>query len=481
MQVLWLTGGTGSSRLDSRLVDRRLLPLMSCLYAVALMDRSNLSVYLVPSILASPLPHSLIDLHDLTISNRYSTVSCLYFVPYTFCELSLSSGCFRDSTNQRSSQLPSNICLRFFGVRVWLTICVLGSGAVQLGMGFVKNWGQLALCRVLLGLFEAGFFPSIPMISICFLTGLFRLAVFYLTSIVIRGFNLNGIALPGYAITFLKGKADLNSWNWIFICQGILTVVLAILNYLFIADFPARHVPHDKVDERLVFSRVEADRGDSLADDITLSKVLPHLSDWTTWACALMFMSATMPAYAIAYFVTIILNSIGWDVRASLLLTTPPYVFAAVSCFLFAWISDRTKRRAPLIALQALLTLIGLSVTGYAKQTGARYLDLFLANAGASGCIPTVLAYVSGYNAACLFLMNEIELRQRGGIQIFREQDFPRYLNGIWATIGCQFLMLALLGITSWTLCTETGARERESSMARWKGCRVSSTLFDPS
>ncbi|KAJ7091244.1 major facilitator superfamily domain-containing protein [Mycena epipterygia] len=421
----------GFEKKTIRLVDWRLLPLMSALYAVALMDRSNLSVARTAGM--------GVDL-NLTVSNRYSTVSCLYFVPYILF------------------QLPSNICLRFFGVRSWLTICVLGWGAVQLGMGFVKTWGQLALCRVLLGLFEAGFFPALVFV----ITTWYkrhevqkRLALFYLSSIVIGGFS----GIIGYGITFLKGKGGLDSWNWIFICEGILTVLLAILNHLFIADFPQKNTFLTAKQTQLILDRVEEDRGDSLPDEITVAKVLHHLSDWTMWAYALMFMSSTMPAYAIAYFITIILNSMGWDVRASLLLTTPPYVFAAMSCFLFAWMSDRTKKRAPFIALQALMTIIGLAVTGYAKQNGPRYFGLFLANAGASGCVPSVLAYGSNnvvtHSKRAVSTAVIISAGGVGGIfatTVFREQDFPKYLNGIWSTIGCQFLMLALLATTSWTL-----------------------------
>ncbi|KAJ7924958.1 high-affinity nicotinic acid transporter [Mycena leptocephala] len=412
-----------------RHVDWRLLPLMSALYAVALVDRTNLSVARTAGM--------GVDL-NLTVSNRYSTVSCLYFVPYILF------------------QLPSNVLLRFFGVRWWLTICVLGWGIVQLGMGFVKTWGQLAVCRVLLGLFEAGFFPALVFV----ITTWYkrhevqkRLALFYLSSIVIGGFS----GIIGYAITFLKGKGGLNSWNWIFIIEGILTIVLAILNHLYIADFPQKNTFLTAKQTNLILVRVEEDRGDSIADDITVSKVLHHLSDWTVWACALMFMSSTMPAYAIAYFVTIILNSMGWDVRASLLLTTPPYVFAAASCFLFAWMSDKTKRRAPFIAFQAMMTIIGIAVTGYAKQNGPRYFGLFLANAGASGCIPSILAYSSNnivsHSKRAVSTAVVISAGGVGGIfatTVFREQDFPRYLNGIWATIGCQLLTLTLLALTSW-------------------------------
>ena len=53
-----------------------------------------------------------------------------------------------------SSQLPGNLILRRFGVRNVIGCSVVGWGAVQLGMGFVPRWGDLALCRVLLGACE---------------------------------------------------------------------------------------------------------------------------------------------------------------------------------------------------------------------------------------------------------------------------------------------------------------------------------------
>ena len=51
-------------------------------------------------------------------------------------------------------QIPGNIILRFLGARLWLTICVVGWGAAQLGMAFVPTWGYLCLCRIFLGVFE---------------------------------------------------------------------------------------------------------------------------------------------------------------------------------------------------------------------------------------------------------------------------------------------------------------------------------------
>ena len=78
----------------------------------------------------------------------------------------------------------------------------------------------------------------------------------------------------------------------------------------------------------MILDRVEADRGDSLPDQITGKKILHHMSDPVIWVMALMFLSSTMPAYAIGFFVTIILRTMGYSTMMSLILTAPPYVFA---------------------------------------------------------------------------------------------------------------------------------------------------------
>lgn len=60
-------------------------------------------------------------------------------------------------------ELPSNIVVRRFGARYWLSFIVTAWGAIQLGMAFVPSWGYLALCRVLLGVCEVIPLRSAPL------------------------------------------------------------------------------------------------------------------------------------------------------------------------------------------------------------------------------------------------------------------------------------------------------------------------------
>lgn len=53
-----------------------------------------------------------------------------------------------------SLELPCNLAFRRVGAARWLGTVGLLWGAVMLGMGFVKTWQQLAVCRALLGMLE---------------------------------------------------------------------------------------------------------------------------------------------------------------------------------------------------------------------------------------------------------------------------------------------------------------------------------------
>ncbi|TFK23157.1 MFS general substrate transporter, partial [Coprinopsis marcescibilis] len=409
-------------------VDLCLLPLLGALYAVCVVDRGNLGLARTAG-----MDHDL----ELSVGSRYSIVSCVYFIPYIIL------------------QLPSNLMLRRIGVTNWLAFCVTSWGAVQLGMGFVHTWGELAVCRMFLGALEAGFFPGLVFIITTWYTRhevQQRLASFYIFSIVVGGFS----AILAYLLALLDGKLGFPGWSWIFIVEGALTMAFGLLTWGVVPGFPDQNRFLTKEQTELVLTRVENDRGDSVPDEFTREKVFLHLSDWKIWAFGLMYFCATVPAQAIGFFLTNLLFGMGWSVRAALLLSAPPYLVAAVSIVAFAKISDRHCSRALPIAVQTVITIIGLMLIAFSRRPGWRYAGIFLSNAGSGGCIPGILAYsannVVSHTKRAVATAVVISFGGIAGIfatNVFRQQDAPTYLPGIYITVGCQFLLLVLLAITT--------------------------------
>lgn len=116
-----------------RKIDIRLLPILGMMYSISLVDRTNLGLALVAGMQE--------DL-ELAVGNRYTIIVMVFFVAYIIFEI------------------PSNLILPKAGPANWLAFLGVSFGAILIGMGFTKNWGQMAVCRALLGILEAGFLPG---------------------------------------------------------------------------------------------------------------------------------------------------------------------------------------------------------------------------------------------------------------------------------------------------------------------------------
>ncbi|KAF8464454.1 major facilitator superfamily domain-containing protein [Kalaharituber pfeilii] len=418
----------------SHRVDWKLLPILGAMYAVSLIDRTNMSNALIAGM--------GLELNFM-VGDRYSIALLLFFVPYFLFEL------------------PSNILLRKIGAARWLGSITMAWGLVMMGMGFAQNWWSIAILRTVLGLFEAGFFPGCVYLISCWYVRYEvqkRLAAFFLVSVLAGGFS----PLLATALIQMKGLAGYLGWRWIFIIEGIATVIIGILAFFFVIEFPdkvltSNHPFLTATEVNIVKFRIDRDRKDSEDDPLTWGKVGKHLSDWKLWAFAFLYMCSTMPTYALAYFLPVILQEgLGYSMVMSQLLSAPPYVFAAVAAFALAVWADKAKTRAPFIAGQAIITIVGCALTGWATNNGARYFGAFLGAAGSIGNVPACLAYQSNNirtnSKRSVGSALQVGFGSIGGIlasTVYRNADRPRYLPGLWTTVGCQLLILVLL-----TICT---------------------------
>ncbi|KAF8653303.1 hypothetical protein AX16_004003 [Volvariella volvacea WC 439] len=282
-----------------RKVDWRLIPLFGLLSAVAIMDRANLGT--------AKLTGMDEALHT-DIGSRYNIVTAVYFIPNLFC------------------QVPSNLALRYIGVHNWLAFCVAAWGVIGLSAGFVTNWKQLALCRLLLGCFEAGLHPAIVLT----ITTWYkrhevqqRLAAFQ----IVISFTASIGMMIGYGLSCLDGVLGKGGWSWLFILEGAITLVIGIVAWFFIPSFPDQNSFLTEEQTRWVLERIEKDRGDAEPDRIHFKKFLLILTDWKIWVYVIMHFCAIMPTLALAYFSNIILSAMGWSNAMSIFLANPPYLF----------------------------------------------------------------------------------------------------------------------------------------------------------
>lgn len=155
-----------------RRIDRRLVLTLGFLYCVSLMDRTNTGIAVVAGMGV-----------DLVLTgNRYSIIVLVFFLTYVLL------------------QPPATVALRKVGPRIFLPTITLLWGATMICMGFVKEWTQMIPLRLVLGIFEAGFFPGCAYLLSCWYPRYKlqkRNAVFYLIGSMASAFS--GILAYGFS------------------------------------------------------------------------------------------------------------------------------------------------------------------------------------------------------------------------------------------------------------------------------------------
>lgn len=221
----------------------------------------------------------------------------------------------------------ATVCARKLGPRPFLAGITAAFGLVVIGMGFAKNWTVLIGLRILLGTFESCFFPSaIFLVSMWYVRREVakRNAFFYLVGNSVGGFG----GVLAYGLMQMDGIAGHAGWRWIFIWEGIITAIIAIIGYIFLVDFPEdAHKTRFFLDDeeiKIMVDRVERDRGDAHVTEFKLWSYLAEAKDWKCWCFAANFGLAGLVTYSASYFLPIILReSLGFDVAKSQCLTAP--------------------------------------------------------------------------------------------------------------------------------------------------------------
>lgn len=151
-----------------------------------------------------------------------------------------------------------------------------------------------------------------------------------------------------------------------------------------------------------------------------------------------------MVSYAIAFFLPLILRQkMHFDIVIAQVLSTPPYFFTAVFMYVEGWIGDKYHVRAPLIVWNCFQSICGLCLLAWIESAGVQYFGIFLVTSGCNATLPCVMAYTSnnirGTWKRAFCSASLITMGGTGGIVgalVFRSQDAPQYLPGIYASIG---------------------------------------------
>lgn len=274
-------------------------------------------------------------------------------------------------------EVPSNLMLEHFGARRWISRIMISWGIVTALMAFVQGSVSFFCVRFLLGATEAGFFPGVIFYLTFWFPARYRAKMvsrFMISTLVaaIIGGPISG------AILGLDGLHGLAGWKWLFILEGVPTVLLGFITLYYLADRPrdAKWLTREESDwlerqteeERRSVDKVQKY---SLASALTSGKVL---------VLAFVYVTVQVGCYGISMWIPQIVKGFGGLTNLQVgFIAAIPFIFAAIGLLIIGYSSDRLmERRWHLVGalLAGTVGLIGASLTPDQPVLAIAFLSL---------------------------------------------------------------------------------------------------------
>jgi sugar phosphate permease len=337
-------------------VDRRLIPFLFLCYILAYLDRVNVGFA------------KLQMLKDLSLSDAaFATGAGIFFIGYFFFEV------------------PSNILLKRFGARTWIARIMISWGVISSAMVLVRNEWTFYGLRFLLGLAEAGFFPGI----------IFYLTLWYpsrlrstRTALFISAIAVSGVLgnpISGLIMDALSGWLGLAGWQWLFLAEGIPSMLVGIWVYFHLDSGIAEAKWLSDEEKALLARNIEAE--DRHKHEVRVSDAFRSGKVWVL--CAIYF-TLMIGLYGISFWLPTIVKAFGVQGYFPIsLITTIPYGVAVVGMILLSRHSDRTGERRMHYVLNVTAGGLGLILSGvFAEQPILAMAFLSIGTLGVIGSMP---------------------------------------------------------------------------------------------
>ncbi|KAH8907947.1 high-affinity nicotinic acid transporter [Coniochaeta sp. PMI_546] len=412
-----------------RKLDLVVLGCFGIMYLLANLDRNNLGA---TNIMGLPQDLGL-------VGNEFGNAVTVFYATYVFFET------------------PLSVSMKIVGTKNLLSCCMLGWGVVCLGTGFVKNAGQLYACRLLLGMFEAGLIPCInAYIGMVYLKSemSMRSAIYYSFSAIAGAFG----GLLASAVSNIHA-AGLNSWSWLFIIEGIITVALVPLIFFAFPKDPRTAWFLNEEERNVMRLRHEIHTHLSMDEKFSWDKCISALKDPKTYMHAVIEFSVDISLFALTTFMPAIIKGMGYTSVHAQLMTVPVYFWAGLSYFICAYASDRVGMRSAFIIFACLALMVGYIIMLTTDNIGARLTAVYILVIGLYTTTGMTIVWLNGNFAGHFKRSTAVgfvfSVGNTSGVvvgQVFKAQQAPRYLGGMKITLGLTALALVLTIVQTYGL-----------------------------
>ncbi|WP_050462490.1 MFS transporter [Herbaspirillum autotrophicum] len=357
-----------------RKITWRLIPFLATLWVLAWIDRVNIGFA------------KLAMLNDLQFSDTvYGLGAGIFFLGYFLFEV------------------PSNMLLVKIGARKTIARITIGWGIVSILMLFTKTPTQFYCLRFMLGVFEAGFYPGIILYLTYWFPSQRRSRAFGLFMSASAVAGIIGGPIAGVIMSTMNGFHNLHGWQWLFLLEGIPSVVAGIVTLFYLTDKPAQ--AHWLTAQEQAQVQRDLDQDAAVAGPRDHS-FLASLRNPKLWVLVAIYFCIIAANSTLTFWSPSIVKDMGVSNPLHIgLLIGLMYIFGAVGMIGNGFLADKSGKNNLHCAAGALIGATAMVVTALVTHNPVlAFVALTLAVFGTMSAIPVFWQlpnmYVSGAAAA---------------------------------------------------------------------------------
>jgi len=405
-------------------LDFRILPVLALLFLCSFLDRTNVG---------NAKTYGLETSLKMT-DHQYDTGLAVYYATYIL------------------SEIPSNLVLRKISPKIWLPALTIMWGIVTMCLGFVRNYAGFMVVRALLGITEGGLLPGI----VLYLAGMYtrgemalRMGLFYTAASLSGAFG--GLLARGLTAIGNRGKQA--TWSWIFIIEGLLTVVVGFIAYVVLPNTVSTASFLKEEEREFAATRLHLDMPSRLAQDgsehhhesFKWSEVARGMFSISTWLSALSYFAILAGLYSFGLFLPTIIVELGYTANEAQLWSVIPYAVASVVTVIISIVSDRLKLRGIVMLFVLVPAIIGYAVIANISvaHPKVKYGMTFMMATGMYASVPCVLVWnannSAGHYKRATTSALQLAIANSGGFVatfIYPNNDKPQYHKGHTVVLG---------------------------------------------
>jgi sugar phosphate permease len=263
-----------------------------------------------------------------------------------------------------------------------------------------------------------------------------------------------------------------NIHRWIFILEGLLTVIVSFFFFFLIPNFPEESKWLTEDERTYVKARLEIDQGKSARErPITTRDVIQVFKDPKILVGGFMYFGLIVPAYGYAYFSPTIIQGYGYSPIQTQLHSVPPWAAAFGFSMIVAYFSDKLKHRFLFTILPICVCISGFAILlAVHNNRQVQYAALFLVACGAYSAMPVIVCWfnmnLGGHHRRAVGTAWQVGFGNIGGIIAvfaFLKKDGPKYIPGY--SISIAFVCLSALSCMTYFIMCSWENRKREKSV----------------